>query len=132
MESQPLNPEFRKSRNAFPTFNYCNFHENFIFAKTTLKDIFAFYVKNSQMVHYLPTSVNCRMIFPFSLGFISVELRMCEVSLKIKPSQKFLNYSIDEISFLTLHKILFSAQKIVQNPKLVGSPQSHLSFSGTF
>ena len=57
-----------------------NFREVFIFANCINRHIRD--VKNSQLRHDLPISINDRVILPFCEGFLFA---------KIKPSQKFPN-----------------------------------------
>ena len=54
------------------TVNFGNFHENFILANSIKRHICD--VKNSQLGHDLPSSVNDRMISLFSQGFIFTKL----------------------------------------------------------
>ena len=65
------------------------FARDFIFANSVKRHICD--VKNLRLGHDLPISVNERVIVPFREDFIFKKLRLCEVSRKITPSQKFPN-----------------------------------------
>ena len=55
-----------------------NFRENFIFANSVKRNVCD--VKNLQLEHGLPTSVNGRVIWPFCEGFIFMKLCIPEIS----------------------------------------------------
>ena len=69
MKSQPQNSENCQ-------FRY--FRKKFVFANSVIRHIC--HIKNSQLGHDLPTSVNNRMISLFRECFIFTKLRRCEVS----------------------------------------------------
>ena len=74
MESQPQHPEFRINPENLCS-EYCklgNFSESFIFVKSVKSCIWV--VKNSQLGHDLPISVDDRAILPFGQGFIFMNL----------------------------------------------------------
>ena len=88
---------------------YCkfgNFCDNFIFANSVKRHILD--VKNSQLWHDLPISVNNRVISAFREDFIFKKLRIYMRRIaKIKAPRKFQNLqyisACDEISFEALH-----------------------------
>ena len=80
------------------TIYYCrlgNFHENFIFANSIKRHISD--VKNWQLRHDLPISINDRVILPFREGFIFTKLRSFP---KIKSLRKCSNLQYLTLSLL--------------------------------
>ena len=65
---------------------YVNFRENFIFAKSVKRHICN--VKNLQLGHDLPLSVNDILISPFHKDFIFTKHGLCEDSQKLNLAKK--------------------------------------------